>query len=86
MLKLKPGIVTRTNLGHGTYIYDSKLSETLFIPLDNRLFFEALLEGVIDTSSLIELLKNDYDCSADEALSAVDNTIDSLQKRALIES
>ncbi len=78
--------MTRTHEGHGTYIYHSTHSETLFVPLDNHDFFALLSSGSPDKQALVATILKDYECSEDEALSAVNNTVDSLQKRALIES
>ncbi len=78
--------MTRTHEGHGTYIYHTTHSETLFVPLDNQDFFTLLSSGAPDKQALAATIIKDYGCTEDEALSAVNNTVDSLQKRALIES
>ena len=86
MLKFRSNTVTRTHEGHGTYIYNIKLSETLFIPIDVETFFTALSSGVENKSELTEVIVKDLDCSEEHAMLAVDNTLNSLQQIALIES
>ncbi|QTH63102.1 hypothetical protein J1N51_10140 [Psychrosphaera ytuae] len=85
MLKLKSSVVTKTHIGHGTYLFDNLLSETLFIPVDIKSLFDLLQQGVLDRIALQNAVFSEVDCTDEEALLVVENTIDSLSNKGLLE-
>ena len=77
--------MTKTHIGHGTYLFDNLLSETLFIPVDIKSLFDLLQQGVLDRIALQNAVFSEVDCTDEEALLVVENTIDSLSKKGLLE-
>ena len=77
--------MTKTHIGHGTYLFDNLLSETLFIPVDIKSLFDLLQQGVLDHIALQNAVFSEVDCTEDEALLVVENTIDSLSNKGLLE-
>ena len=86
MLKFKPGVVTKTHIGHGTYIYNDPLSETLFIPVDIEKVFRELQHGVSKQNILKEAILSEAMCTEEEAMLVIKNTLDSLFNKGLLES
>lgn len=77
--------MTKTHIGHGTYLYDNYLSETLFIPVDIQSLFELLQQGASELTVLQTSVISEVDCTNEEALLVVENTIDSLSNKGLLE-
>lgn len=77
--------MTKTHIGHGTYLFDNLLSETLFIPVDIKSLFDLLQQGVLDRVVLQNAVFSEVDCTDEEALLVVENTIDSLSNKGLLE-
>lgn len=77
--------MTKTHIGHGTYLFDNLLSETLFIPVDIKSLFDLLQQGVLDRIALQNAVFSEVDCTDEEALLVVENTIDSLSNKGLLE-
>ena len=77
--------MTKTHIGHGTYLFDNLLSETLFIPVDIKSLFDLLQQGVLDHIALQNAVFSEVDCTDEEALLVVENTIDSLSNKGLLE-
>ena len=77
--------MTKTHIGHGTYLFDNLLSETLFIPVDIKSLFDLLQQGVLDRIALQKAVFSEVDCTDEEALLVVENTIDSLSNKGLLE-
>ena len=75
----------KTHIGHGTYLYDNHLSETLFIPVDIQALFELLQQGESELTALQTSVISEVDCTDEEALLVVENTIDSLSNKGLLE-
>ncbi len=78
--------MTKTHIGHGTYIYNNSLSETLFIPVDIEEVFLNIQKGVSDFNILQKAVLSEAMCTQEEAMLVVKNTLDSLSNKGLLES